>query len=344
MSWMTAKSTKTIGFFAIAGGAAALALALALCGNGIRKKQKLPTKELCETDEKVNEEVESRQMQVQRTNKMKENMPPQLRVKMQLDPVKFSFWNREQVLHLLLFPLLKHACEEGTCEPILYYLGTSTNISTSSSADKTTAVPESMSTKRFNDANCTDHASLCRITIESWNLDSGTFVFSDKSIKSTKSSKRLNFVGRIISLNSTSVRIMHPSLQVTTCLTTGKVSHTMSDNDSTYFELKLTPRWQAEAWKKMFEGLTAFEQKKARRQCEYKAAKLFPNSTKSDNHFVPSHFALSELLDPTKVGAQEFDSIFGTELVAATIQVTNNFDSCTPLPTVLRALTFEYAV
>lgn len=56
-----------------------------------------------------------------------------------------------------------------------------------------------------------------------------------------------------------------------------------------------------------------------------------------------SHIALGNLSDPKKTTAEEFDAIFGTKLVHSFQQIAANFNTLTPLPTVLQQLTIAYA-
>lgn len=56
-----------------------------------------------------------------------------------------------------------------------------------------------------------------------------------------------------------------------------------------------------------------------------------------------SHIDLKDLLDSTKTSAEEFDNIFGTNLVSSLRQICGDFHTFTPLPTALGKLVVEYA-
>lgn len=192
-----------------------------------------------------------------------------------------KFWNREQILYSLFFPLLKYSLDS---EAQVYPVSSLLSETDQNDLDDLTA-------RRIND----------EFYIIGWNLESGTFEF-----RRVFDANATIFEGRIISINSRSLRVTYYS-----------------------FTKELDKKWKViEVYFDKYrtnhslERLQNFERK-------------LPTGT--------SHFALSELFDPAKVDSRQFDEMLGTDLVSSISQAAVDFDRHTPLPIVLRQLTFEYA-
>lgn len=138
-----------------------------------------------------------------------------------------------------------------------------------------------------------------------WNLENGTFNF-----RSVFDANETIFEGRITSINSRSLRVKyHSSIQV--------LGEKWKVMEVYFYKYRLL-----DSTNYTLERLQNFERK------------LSINE---------SHLALSELFYPTKISAQKFDEILGTDLVNSIIRAKTDFDTYSPLPVVLRQLTFEYA-
>lgn len=210
-------------------------------------------------------------------------------------------WNREQVAYSLLFPLLRSSMCDGTKN--IYFLRDDNNL--------TADFKDSLATRRItNEEMQTRIETFWAMNVVSSNRETGTFEFTGVF------GYTIVYVGRIISINSQSLRIRfsfpNPTKKFVEKFTTLEIYFDKSNLSNSAYRL--------------FERLQKFEDK-----------------LKTATATASSHFALSDLLDPKKVDNLQFDEMLGTYLTNSVIQAQTDFDHHTPLPIVLRRLTFEYS-
>lgn len=219
-----------------------------------------------------------------------------------------TFWNRMEVMHSVLFPLIRFAMREQSYGGGILKLDWQPKY-------------ETIPTKRYeSDPIAGYHWMPRHIHVEGrkWNLATGCF-----ELEYYTGHPALLFNCRIVSISATSLRIVFESDVTSTPDSPGP-------NKMVCWQIPITLSRPYQSVNANASGNTLDV------LCAASAA----------NAANASHVELAKLLDPTIVSDKQFDSIFGTRFVKLH-NLLKYADivhkSRTNLPTPLRQLTFEYA-
>lgn len=227
-----------------------------------------------------------------------------------------TFWNRKEVMHSILFPLIRFAMEDKELK---------SRIVKSDWIQKYETVPLKVyrTHKMFNHP-----IALDQLIFHNWDLSTGIFEVEYKwhFFRSRDLVKSYKLKCYATSLRSTSLRIVFESNSKSNC------HFQNGGGELTCWEIPIVlPRPLQPA-----------------QQCGNSSSSSASESTDISgiNHLCAavgdSHVELAKLLDPTKVSNEQFDRIFGANLVSLLKSVDAICKYHTHLPTALRQLAFEY--
>lgn len=227
-----------------------------------------------------------------------------------IEKVSQSFWNRQELMHSVLFSLIRSAMMSA--KPDIKKLRWRQEYST---------VP----VRNYYGDKISHPQIRTSFNLGKLNFTTGTFEVEYRvKYDSFRETMVYNLECSLVSLSSTSLRIVFESPDI--CLPDAKFSCWQIPVVLPQLTQPSTVR------STLFADLGTSEPS----EYDYPNLKYFES--------IPaSHIDLKNLLDSTKTSAEEFDAIFGTNLVSSLRQICADFHTFTPLPTALGKLTVEYA-
>lgn len=252
--------------------------------------------------------------------------------KCRLNPVNFpqgTFWNRAEICHLALFRKMERAfdlSQRGSAH-LVKSRTSSKNVDDANNLGN--SLPHYCRPGKFvEDRSIITNDAIKGVRFLYWNLAEGTFEIENNGCGGLF--KRIeSFQNRLVSLNSTSVRFIYSSTH--TSENVENPNQNQSLNTKKQFCVQIPLLKTAHLNEDNFVDLVATNWKE--------------RMTKSISSFA-SHLAISDLLDPEKTSAVEFDKLFSTannNLAELFKAVDDTFCDRTQLPTALRQLTLHYA-
>lgn len=252
--------------------------------------------------------------------------------KRKLDPTNFpqgTFWNRAEICHLALFRKMERGFDLSRRGSAYLVKSRTNNKNDTDNLNAGESLPHYCRPGKFvEDRSIITNDSIKGVRFLYWNLADGTFEIKNNGGGGGLFKRIESFQSRLVSLNSSSVRFIYSSAQGienvenwnNQSLNTKKqycvqipLLKTAHPNEDNFVDLVATN------WKEQF--------------------------TKRISKFA-SHLAISDLLDPEKTSAAEFQKLFSTannNLAQLFKTVDDTFCDRTQLPTALRQLTLHYA-
>lgn len=244
--------------------------------------------------------------------------------KRRLDPANFpqgTFWNRAEICHLALFRKMERGFDLSQ-RGRAYLVKSRIN-------NKNESLPHYCRPGKFvEDRSIITNDAIKGVRFLYWNLADGTFEIKNNGGGGGLFKRIESFKSRLVSLNSSSVRFIYSSAQA---IENVENPNNQSLNTKKQYCVQIPLLKTAHPNEDNFVDLAANNWKE---QMGKRISKF------------ASHLAISDLLDPEKTSAAEFQKLFSTinnNLVELFKTVEDTFCDCTQLPTALRQLTFHYA-